>query len=47
MAIKNAKIKKAGAYTKELLTYLFWLIILASILVPHSLDSWLPAGFSQ
>lgn len=47
MKRNSGKIKLAGEYAKEVIQILFWVTIIASIFIPHALDSWLPAGFTQ
>jgi len=34
-------------YVKEIGQVIFWFFIIASIFIPHSIDVWLDAGFSQ
>jgi hypothetical protein len=34
-------------YTKEILVILFWILLVASVFLPHSSDVWLNAGLTQ
>jgi len=34
-------------YVKEIGQIIFWVLLVASIFLPHSIDVWLNAGFTQ